>query len=307
MDFLEELDQKEKLPINRKKLISAMKKTDFLIGSAPVGPTTIKRFLYYTGKIPNVRFGSTETCLQVIGIPRYLSEDDKKDLFEAGWKYHFKGEPQPGYYIGRPHPPYTDAKIVKHIDPQNDDFLKDCKPGEPGYLIARGDNLMTGYVKDPHETQNVLHNQWYIGFKDICFTLKNESDGELDFFWISRDSAMLIRGGANYACDQINSELANFIIQQYQLPKASFDIAVVGLKVNSEHEDACCVTIELKTVEAKKKRKEIDLTFLKMGRQAVSKGAKPDYVVFGKIPRNFKGAVLSKELSKNFKQRIGLT
>ena len=306
MDFLEELDQKDKLPINKEELISAMKQTDFLIGSAPVGPTTIKRFLHYTGKIPNVRFGSTETCLQVIGIPRDLLEEEKKYLFEIGWKYQFRGEPQPGYYIGRPHPPYTEAKIVKSINPKNDVFLKDSDPGEPGYLIARGENLMSGYVMNPVETKNVLNNQWYIGFKDICFTLKNENDGKLDFFWVSRDSSMLIRGGANYAYDQINSELADFIIHQYQLPKESFDIAVVGLKVSSEHEDACCVTIELKTDEAKKKRDVINQTFLEMGKQAVSKGAKPDYIIFGIIPHNFKGAVLLKELSKEFKRRLHL-
>lgn len=306
MDFLEDLDKKDKLPINREKLISAMKKTDFLIGSAPVGPTTIKRFLYYTGKIPNVRFGSTETCLQVIGIPRYLSEDDKKDLFEAGWKYHFNGEPQPGYYIGRPHSPYTEARIVKSIDSKNKEYMIDCVPGESGYLITRGANLMSGYVKDPIETNNVLQDQWYIGLKDICFCLKNKTDGGLDFFWVSRESTMLIRGGANYAYDQINSELARFIIHQYQLPRESFDIAVVGLKVNSEHEDACCVTIELKTEEAKKKRDIINQTFLEIGKQAVSKGAKPDHVIFGEIQRNFKGAVLIKELSKEFKRRFDL-
>ncbi|MBW2365318.1 MAG: acyl--CoA ligase [Deltaproteobacteria bacterium] len=306
MDFLEELDQKDKLPVNREKLISAMKKTDFLIGSAPVGPTTIKRFLTYTDKVPNVRFGSTETCLQVIGIPRYLSEDDKKNLFETGWHYHYEDEPQPGYYIGRPHPSYTEAKIVKSIDPTNDDFLIDCDYGEPGYLIAKGENLMSGYINNPSETKNVLQNQWYIGFKDICFALKNKTDGELDFFWVSRDSAMLIRGGTNYSYDQINSELESFIIHQYQLPKESFDLAVVGLKIDSEHEDACCVTIELKTDEAKQKKDKISETFLKIGKQKVSKGAKPDYVIFDKILRNFKGAVLIKELSKEFKQFLDL-
>ena len=38
-----------------------------LLGSAPVGPTTVERLQKYTGKLPVVRFGSTETCLQVSG------------------------------------------------------------------------------------------------------------------------------------------------------------------------------------------------------------------------------------------------
>lgn len=304
MDFLEELDQKGILPLTREKLISSMKKTDFLIGSAPVGPTTIKRFLNYTDKIPNVRFGSTETCLQVIGIPRHLSEKAKKRIFETGWNHQFRGEPQPGYYIGRPHPPYTEAKIVKNIDPKKDDFLKECNPGEPGYLITRGNNLMSGYVKDLDETRNAFHHNWYIGLKDICFVLKNENDSELDFFWVSRESSMLIRGGANYAYDQINSELANFLVHQYHLRIESFDIAVVGLKVNSEHEDACCVTIELKTDKANKKKSEIYKTFLNIGKKKLSKGARPDYVRFDIIPRNFKGTILVKELVKDFERYL---
>lgn len=306
MDFLAELDQAHKLPVNKDSLLSAMKKTVFLIGSAPVGPTTIERFLHYTGKIPTVRFGSTEMCLQVIGIPRYLSEDEKKRLSQKGWNHHYHGDPQAGYYIGRPHPPYTRAKIVKNIDPQKADFLKNCAPGEPGYLIASGDNLMSGYVNDPVETQNVLEDQWYIGFKDICFALENDSDDGLDFFWVSRDSAMLIRGGANYAYHQINFELDNFISKQYQLPKESFDIAVVGLKVGSEHEDACCVMIELKTDESRNKKDEINKTFIKMANQLVSKGSRPDYVMFDNIPTNFKGAVLLKELGKVFKQYLNM-
>lgn len=77
-DFLETLSTSQKLDIDMKKLKIAMSKLDFIIGSAPVGPTTVERLLKYTGKIPTVRFGSTETCLQVMGIPRYL--DEKKGL-----------------------------------------------------------------------------------------------------------------------------------------------------------------------------------------------------------------------------------
>jgi hypothetical protein len=123
---------------------------------------------------------------------------------------------------------------------------------------------------------------------------------------MSRDSDILIRGGANYSYDLINSELVNFIAQQYQLPKESFNVAVVGLKIDSEHEDACCVTIELKTDESRIKKDEINKTFLEIARQIVSKSAKPDHVMFDKIPTNFKGAVLLKELATQFKRRLNM-
>ena len=50
-----------------------------------VGPTTVARLQKYTGKLPVVRFGSTETCLQVLGTPLSLSEEQRLKAFEAGW------------------------------------------------------------------------------------------------------------------------------------------------------------------------------------------------------------------------------
>lgn len=57
------------LPVLRERL----SKVDFLVGSAPVGPGTIERIQKFAKKLPLVRFGSTETCLQVLGSPRHLS------------------------------------------------------------------------------------------------------------------------------------------------------------------------------------------------------------------------------------------
>jgi acyl-CoA synthetase (AMP-forming)/AMP-acid ligase II len=305
-DFLENLDRENRLPVELEKLKAAMKKTDFLIGSAPVGPTTIKRLQHYAGRIPNVRFGSTETCLQVIGIPRHFSEENKLKAFQKGWERRLDGEVQPGYYIGRPHYPYTEARIVQSITPDDNVFMKDCDIGQAGYLITRGENVMSGYVKNLKVTREVLHDGWYTGMKDICFMRKNDEDGEFDYYWVSRESTLLIRGGANYAYDQINSELLNFVSNYYQLPKDSFDIAIVGLKVDSEHEDSCCVTIEIKNEQAQNKMAEIRKTFKNLAAQHVSKGAKPDYVRFAQIPRNFKGVILVKEIAAEFRQWLDL-
>jgi acyl-CoA synthetase (AMP-forming)/AMP-acid ligase II len=305
-DFLENLDRENKLPVELEKLKGAMQKADFLIGSAPVGPTTIRRLQHYAGRIPSVRFGSTETCLQVIGIPRHLSEENKSETFQKGWKHQIKGEAQPGYYIGRPHHPYTEARIVQSIAPEHAGYMRGCDVGQSGYLITRGRNVMSGYVKDSEETQKVFHDGWYTGLKDICFALRNGEDGELDYFWVSRESTLLIRGGANYAYDQINLELINYVSDYYGLAKDSFDIAVVGLKVESEHEDSCCVTVEIRSEQAKEKMEEIEKTFKDLASRHVSKGAKPDYVRFAQIPRNFKGEILVKELAVEFRKWLGL-
>lgn len=59
----------------------------------------------YLGRLPTVRFGSTETCLQVMGIPLSLPTDAQLEAFKKGWE----APDQPGFYIGRPHPPFTEV------------------------------------------------------------------------------------------------------------------------------------------------------------------------------------------------------
>ncbi len=96
-----------------------------------------------------------------------------------------------------------------------------------------------------------------------------------------------------------------------------FSLAVVGLKLRSEHDDDCCVTIELASPssdggasgqveggEAARRAalREAWTTGVKKG---VSKGAAPDAMRFGVIPRNFKGSVLTKDLAAAWKASGG--
>merc|ERR1712238_262110 len=131
---------------------------------------------------------------------------------------------------------------------------------------------------------------------DVGFWLMNESNHCQDIYWMSRDTALLIRGGSNYAYEQINTELKEFLIQKMGIQE-SVIVAVIGLKVNSEHEDDCCVTIEMKAREDGNKHdlSEVGEKFIRLTndkKNGVSKGAKPNMVRFGKIPTNFKGAIL---------------
>ena len=50
-------------------------------------------------------------------------------------------------------------------------------------------------------------------------------------YWQSRDTNLLIRGGANYAYEQINEELKALCARGYGLEAADVDVAVVGLRV----------------------------------------------------------------------------
>jgi acyl-CoA synthetase (AMP-forming)/AMP-acid ligase II len=293
-DFLEELSRKGTLPVPEEVLREAMARVDFVIGSAPVGPTTVQRLEKWSGRVPMVRFGSTESTFQVAGIASDMSQEARRKAFERGWNHLH----QPGYFIGRPHPPFTELKIVKAVDRGAPGFMEECREGEPGYLVCRGGSVMRGYLKDRNATEKVLFDGWYLGFRDIAFFLLNDSDGHRDYYWVERDSALVIRGGANAACDAINAELARFLEERYGMTPEDVDLAVVGLRLESEHEDACCVTLELKSPQAESLRAELERTFLQDARSAVSKGARPDKLWFGRVPRTFKGSVRVAELKK---------
>ena len=305
-DFLANLERDSRLPVPLCELREAMGRVNFLIGSAPVGPTTVRRLQEYAGRLPTVRFGSTETCLQVMGTPVDMPEEQKLAVFRRGWAHYWKGEQQPGYYVGRPHPPHTEVRVVRSTKRNDKDYFVDCVEGEPGYLITRGSNLMLAYVKDDESTKEVMHDSgWYTGLHDICFWLANDATDERDYYWLSRDSALLIRGGANYAYAQINAELKSFVAKRYALPQDAFDVAVVGLRLESEHEDDCCVTVELISQQARDEQPEMDRTFLTEAPKSVSKGARPDRVRFAPIPRNFKGAILIPELRNRWLAALG--
>ena len=299
-DFLETLVAKDRLPLELSLLKETMSKTDFLIGSAPVGPTTVKRLKEYAGRIPVVRFGSTETCLQVLGIPASMTDDQRLTALQKGWDHVWNSENKTGYYIGQTTEPHNECRIVESINRNDNNYLKNCEPGQPGYLITRGGNIMSEYLNNPSATDEAIDKGWYLGLKDICFALPAEHGNKLDYYWQSRDSFMLIKGGSNYAYDQVSAELKTFAMNHFELQETSFDIAVVGMKIDSEHEDSCCVIFESKDEHAEAKCEELKLSFLDVAQKHVSKGAKPDYLNFNKIPKNFKGAFLVKDARQIF-------
>ena len=95
-----------------------------------------------------------------MGTPLELSEEQRLLAFQAGWCHSFAGQAQVGYYIGRPHHPFTETRVVKGVDPAAAGYLVDCSEGEPGQLITRGENLMSGYVGDPTATEKALRDGW---------------------------------------------------------------------------------------------------------------------------------------------------
>ncbi|MCK4298926.1 MAG: hypothetical protein KAX80_05305, partial [Planctomycetes bacterium] len=121
---------------------------------------------------------------------------------------------------------------------------------------------------------------------------------------MSRTSSLLLRGGANYSGAQIAAELKDFIVARYRLPSDAFEVAVIGLKIGSEHEDSCCVAIELLSEGVQDKRRAMEDAFLQEAPKHVSKGARPDLLRFMPIPRNFKGAIQVEVLKDAYRESL---
>lgn len=299
-DLLEGLKAEGRLPVPEPALREALHRVEFLAGSAPVGPTTVDRVHHWTGRPPLVRFGSTETCLQVLGTPPGLDADEAHAAFRRGWEHVRGGGAQPGNYLGRPHPPWTEVRVVHSVVPGSEGFMVYCPDGTAGYLVARGGNVMAGYVGDEAATRAVLHDGWYTGLGDVCYRLPSASGADHDYYWMCRESGLLIRGGANASCEQVAAELRAFTWERYGLGADDVDMAVVGLRLESEHDDACCVLLELLSPLARDLRPDLEASWVVEARATVSKGSRPDRLVLAPVPRNFKGAVVMSELKEMF-------
>ena len=276
-----------------------MSRIEFLVGSAPVGEQTVERFLRLTGNFPRVRFGSTELCLQALGIPAHINASEISQAFKRGWEHIENASKAVGYYIGRPHGTLTQAKVVQSVDVTQPNFMADCSAGESGYLVVKTKAAMTDYVADAAAGKAAFVDGWYIGLGDIAFYLESLVDTEADFYWLSRSSGLMIRGGANYSCEQVESELRAFCETHLGWDPSGFELAAVGHKLGSEHEDACCVLIEFKKLASREAR-DCAQEFLRQSQGLVSKGARPDKVVLGTVPRNFKGAIVRPDVRRRF-------
>lgn len=89
------------------------------------------------------------------------------------------------------------------------------------------------------------------------------------------------------------------LVEDFQLKPDQFKLAVVGLRLESEHEDSCCVTIEL-SKEVANIEPELKEHFIEKALKKVSKGARPSQLRFARIPVNFKGATLYSQLKREF-------
>jgi acyl-CoA synthetase (AMP-forming)/AMP-acid ligase II len=76
------------LGITPQELQTSLANTVLLLGSAPVGPTTVDRVRTLTaGRLPIIRFGATETTLQVCGTSMTADPEHNLSAFYKGWSH----------------------------------------------------------------------------------------------------------------------------------------------------------------------------------------------------------------------------
>ena len=105
--------------------------------------------------------------------------------------------------------PLVAARIV-------DDAMHDVAPGEVGEIVYRGPTLMSGYWNKPHETEEAMAGGWFHS-GDL---VRQDAEGYL--YVVDRKKDMIISGGENIYCAEVENALASH-------PGVA-DVAVIGAK-----------------------------------------------------------------------------
>ncbi|MDX6614135.1 MAG: long-chain acyl-CoA synthetase [Blastocatellia bacterium] len=143
-----------------------------MCGSAPVPAETLKRF------------EQTFNCLVIEGYG--LSESTCRSTFNPPDRRRRAGSC--GMPIG------NEMKVVDEDD-------RDVPDGELGEIVLRGENILSGYFKNPEATERAFRGGWFhtgdIGYRD--------ADGF--YYIVDRKSDMIIRGGENIYPREIDEVL----------------------------------------------------------------------------------------------------
>jgi long-chain acyl-CoA synthetase len=153
-------------------------------------------------------------------------------------------------------------------------------PGEVGELWAKGPNVVRGYWKKPAETAESFVDGW-IKTGDLA-----KLDAEGFCYIVDRKKDMLIRGGENIYCIEVENVL-------YQHP-AVMDAALVGIAHPTLGEEPVAVV----TLKPETSATEQELRAFVAAHLAAFKV--PVRIVFfpGLLPRNPQGKILKHELKK---------
>ena len=164
--------------------------TDFAAGGAPRPPEHVRRIADEMGGAPLIGYGLTET--NGIGC--------------GNWRSNYIAKPTS---CGRPSLPLVDLAIL-------DDAGKPVAQGERGEIAIRSVANFKGYWNNPAATAAAVTADGYFRTGDIGYL---DEDGYV--FIVDRKKDIIIRGGENISCQEVESAL-------YAHPQVA-EAAVFGL------------------------------------------------------------------------------
>jgi long-chain acyl-CoA synthetase len=241
-------------PAREKYDLSSLESVSY--GGAPSAPELVRKIVEtFPKSLPGNGWGMTETSAT---CTTHSAEDYEHRPDSCG-----------------PAVPVCDLKIVG----ANGDILP---PGDVGELWARGPNIVKGYWNKPDATAQTFVDGW-VKTGDIA-----RVDEEGFCFIIDRAKDMLIRGGENIYCIEVENAL-------YEHP-AVMDAALIGKPHHTLGEEPVAVVHLTPGMHAS----EDELRAFVAGKLASFKV--PVKVIFWAetLPRNPQGKILKTELKKIF-------
>ena len=227
-------------------------------GGAPASPELVRRIReVFPLSAPGLGWGMTETSAT---CTHHSGEDYVRKPESSG-----------------PPLPVCEVRIV-------DESGRTLPPGEVGELWAKGPNVVKGYWNNPQATAETFVDGW-VRTGDLA-----RLDDEGFLYIVDRKKDMLIRGGENIYCSEVESAL-------YAHP-AVLDAAVVGRPHRTLGEEPVAVV----TPKAGQTVDEATLRRFVGERLAAFKVPVEIHVQSEMLPRNANGKLLKGELRRRFGQ-----
>jgi acyl-CoA synthetase (AMP-forming)/AMP-acid ligase II len=178
-------------------------------GGGPITPMLLRRAL----DVFNCDFIQTFAAGTEAGGQTVLTADDHHRALSS--------DPHLLASIGRP----AFGVALRLVDEE----LRDVVPGQVGEIATRSDTVMSGYLRQPVESEAALRGGWFRA-GDMAW-----ADDEGYLYLAGRKNDMIIRGGENVYPIEIETVLADY-------PGVG-EVAVIGLPDDEWGESVCAVLV----------------------------------------------------------------
>jgi fatty-acyl-CoA synthase len=166
-----------------------------------------------------------------------------------------------------------------------DDDMNDVPQGEVGEIVYRGPLVMSGYWNKPEETADAFRGGWFHS-GDL---VRQDEDGY--FYVVDRKKDMIISGGENIYCAEVENALAAH-------PKVA-EVALIGV-ADARYGEAPLAVIAPRDPADPPTAEEIDA----FCREHLASYKRPrEVVIVAALPRNPSGKVLKTQLRRTYGTR----